>query len=835
MHSDPKGSENLGPGSVAKATGPGPVSSGGSDEAADLARARKALLTGGVKNRRLDAPSLRHALVDLHEFWLTTKGTELGIKPDCGFAIVAVGGLGRRELLPYSDLDLILLHDDMDPAVVAQVADSLWYPLWDAHIKLDHSVRTLPQALQVAATDMTAALGMLEARHIAGDVELSNLLISGVRRQWRMDIRSRFDELITQTRTRWERSGEIAHRAEPDLKSGRGGLRDVQLLNALSIAQLTDGMPGLGPNSPGGGLALAHRRLLDVRTELHRVAGRARDQLRAQDADEIGAALRIGDRFDLARLLSESARTISYSVDVGIRTAGNSLPRRGLSRLRRAPVRRPLDEGVVEHAGEVVLARDARPKKDPGLVMRVAAAAATNGMPISASTLNRLADNAPELREPWPKNAVNDLLVVLGSGSRAVPVIEAMDRTGLWGRLLPEWGTIRDLPPRDAVHTWTVDRHLVETAAYASGFTTRVARPDLLMLGALIHDIGKGRGGDHSVVGAELATAIGNRLGLWPSDVATLTAMVRYHLLLPETATRRDLDDPATVQRVVDALEGDGTLLDLLHSLAEADSLATGPGVWGDWKSSLIGELVRRCRLLMAGEELPQPDPLAPEQLAIAEDGGVHVSLVPAENPHTYVVTVIAPDAPGLLSRAAGVLALQSLRVHSASLGSHAGSAVNSFVVTPRFGTPPQAVLLRQELIRASAGELNLLELLDAKDEEARAEQWDDPIQTNKDSAVPVLYSQAPPRVIWFDAPGDGHAILELRTEDRVGLLCRLAAALEHSGADIRWAKVATLGSSVVDAFCLDFGEADTRAARERVEEAVLAVVPVPQPKKKED
>ena len=833
MHSDPNGSGNFGPGSVAKATGPGPVSSGGSDEAADLARARKALLDGGPKNRRLDAPSLRHALVDLHEFWLTTKGAELGIKPDCGFAIVAVGGLGRRELLPYSDLDLILLHDDMDPAVVAQVAERLWYPLWDAHIKLDHSVRTLPQALQVAATDITASLGMLEARHIAGDMELTNLLISGVRRQWRMDIRSRFDDLIAQTQSRWASSGEIAHRAEPDLKSGRGGLRDVQLLNALSIAQLTDGMPGLGPNSPGGGLALAHRRLLDVRTELHRVAGRPRDQLRAQDADEIGAALRIGDRFDLARLLSESARIISYSVDVGIRTAGNSLPKRGLSRLRRPPVRHPLDEGVVEHAGEVVLARDARPKKDSGLIMRVAAAAATGGMPISASTLNRLADNAPELREPWPKNAVNDLLVLLGSGSRAVPVIEALDRTGLWGRLLPEWGTIRDLPPRDAVHTWTVDRHLVETAAYASGFTTRVARPDLLMLGALIHDIGKGRGGDHSVVGAELATAIGNRLGLWPSDVAMLSAIVRYHLLLPETATRRDLDDPATVQGVVDSLGGDGTLLDLLHALAEADSLATGPGVWGDWKSSLIGELVRRCRLLMAGEDLPAPDPLDPEQLSIAEDGGVHVSLSPAENAHTYVVTVIAPDAPGLLSRAAGILALSSLRVHSASLGAHAGSAVNSFVVTPRFGAPPQAALLRQELIRASEGELNLLELLDAKEEETRAQQWEDPIALSKSSAIPVLYAQAPPRVIWFDSPGEGQAILEVRTEDRVGLLCRLAAALERSGADIRWAKVATLGSSVIDSFCLDFGGADSRASRERVEAAVLSVVPLPQPEKK--
>ena len=202
MHSDPKGSRAVGPGSGAKASGSGPsvstgsASKGTSDAAADLARARKQLLDGGTRNRRLDAPSLRQALVDLHEFWLTTKGAELGIKPDSGFAIVAVGGLARRELLPYSDLDLILLHDDLDPRIVSDVADKLWYPLWDAHIKLDHSVRTVPQALQVAAADMTASLGMLEARHIAGDVELSNLLIGGVRRQWRNGIRGRFDELI---------------------------------------------------------------------------------------------------------------------------------------------------------------------------------------------------------------------------------------------------------------------------------------------------------------------------------------------------------------------------------------------------------------------------------------------------------------------------------------------------------------------------------------------------------------------------------------------------------------------------------------------------------------
>ncbi|MEE2033780.1 [protein-PII] uridylyltransferase [Rhodococcus chondri] len=839
MHSDPQGSGTRGPG-PAHSAGPGPSVSSGQKSgrsdisggaAVDLALARDQLLSGAGRNRRLDTVSLRHALVDLHEFWLATKGAELGIRHDCGFAIVAVGGLGRREMLPYSDLDLILLHDDMDPAIVSSVADRLWYPLWDAHIKLDHSVRTVPQALQVAAHDLTAALGMLEARHIAGDIELSNLLVGGVRRQWRTGIRNRFDELIDMTETRWQRNGQIAHRAEPDLKSGRGGLRDVQLLNALSVAQLTDGMPGLGPEVPGGGLAAAHRRLLDVRTELHRVARRPRDQLRAQDADEIGAALRIGDRFDLARVLTESARTVSYSVEVGIRTAGNSLPRRGLSRLRRGPVRRPLDEGVVEHGGEVALARDAHPRRDPGLITRVAAAAAQAGLPISAATLTRLADNAPELREPWPRAALNDLLVLLGSGRRAVDVIEALDRTGLWGRLLPEWGAVRDLPPRDAVHMWTVDRHLVETAVYASELTTRVARPDLLVLGALLHDIGKGRGGDHSVVGAEIATRIGRRMGMWPSDLALLTAMVRHHLLLPHTATRRDLDDPDTVAAVVDTLGGDPLLLELLHALAEADSLATGPGVWGDWKASLIRELVRRCRMMMAGEELPHPDPIDPELARVASAGVVHVALEPRDDGRSLNATVVAPDEPGVLADTAGVLALHGLRVLSASIGSYAGNTVNTFVVIPRFGAPPAAELLRQELMRARSGDLDLLAELDAKDRAAREGR----LPERPEQAVPGTYSQAPPRLIWFDASDPGQVLLELRAEDRIGLLCRLADAFERAGADVRWARVTTLGTTVVDAFCVDPRGADTKAARERLEQALLAVLPATEPEKPAD
>jgi len=536
--------------------------------ASDLAAAVKQLMAGDT--RQLDSVALRDALRDLYEFWLTTKASEIGITPTSGFAIVATGGLGRGELAPYSDLDLTLVHDNMPTDMVSDIAEKLWYPLWDANIRLDHSVRTVPEALQVAGEDIAAGLAMLEARHIAGDAELSNLFIGGARRQWRTGIASRFNDLVEETHSRWQRSGQIAHRAEPDLKCGRGGLRDVQLLNALAIAQLADVQPSRSLASPTGSLGGAHLALLNVRTELHRVSGRGRDQLMAQYADEIGAALRIGDRFDLARMLSDAARTISYYVDSGLRTAGNALPRKGFAALRR-PVRRPLDEGVLEFNGEVILARDARPERDPGLILRVAAASATTGLPMSGSTLNRLAASAPELRTPWPREALKDLLVMLAAGPTTVATIEALDRTGLWGRLFPEWGAVRDLPPRDVVHIWTVDRHLVETVSRASAFTTRVSRPDLLVLGALCHDIGKGRGGDHSVIGAELATQIGTRLGLWPSDVETLSAMVRYHLLLAETATRKDLGDPATITAVTQALGGDPVLLELLHALAEAE------------------------------------------------------------------------------------------------------------------------------------------------------------------------------------------------------------------------------------------------------------------------
>lgn len=807
-----------------------PPAAGSAQAATDLAAAARQLLD----SRRLDAAGLREALLDLHELWLTTKAAELGITGGGGFAIVATGGLGRRELVPYTDLDLMLLHDGMPDDVVTEVAEGLWYPLWDANIRLDHSVRTVSEALQVAGSDISAGMAMLEVRHIAGDESLSAKVVTGARRQWRAGIAGRYEELVEHTRARWQRSGEIAHRAEPDLKCGRGGLRDVQLLRALAIAQLADVYPGQAPDSPAGPLAGsltgAHLALLNVRTELHRVSKRGRDMLLAQFADEVGGALRIGDRFDLARTISDSARTVSYYVDTGLRTAANALPRRGLSKLRR-PVRRPLDEGVVEYAGEIILARDARPQRDPGLVLRVAAASASAGVPIAASTLTRLSDTAPELRSPWPRDALDDLLVVLTAGPAAVNTIEALDRTGLWGRLFPEWGAVRDLPPRDPIHVWTVDRHLIETISQAGAFTTRVSRPDLLVLGALLHDIGKGRGGDHSAIGAELAQRVGERLGLWPSDVRLLSAMVRHHLLLPLTATKCNLSDPATVAAVMDALGGDSVLLELLHALAEADALATGPGVWGDWKAALIADLVGRCRALMAGDAAVEPEPIAAEHLSLAADGGVHVELVAGECPHTYEVTMIAPDRRGLLSKAAGVLALNSLRTHSAAVNSAvlAGRtmAANTFVVSPHFGDPPPAELLRQQFILALDGEQDVIAALDKRDRDTAAHGGRR--AGERTQSVPVG-ATAPPVILWHPAGADGLERVEIRTADRTGLLAVLTAVFERAGVDISWAKITTLGSSVVDVFAIPALPVPAREALERDLVAVLPAPPMPTP-----
>ncbi|QWF82931.1 [protein-PII] uridylyltransferase [Amycolatopsis sp. CA-230715] len=743
----------------------------------ELVKAVDRLLEG--RHGRLGAAALRAALVDLYEFWLGKGAAAAGVdSAEPGVALVAVGGLGRRELVPFSDLDLVLVHDGNPD--VAKIADALWYPLWDARVGLDHAVRTPGEALKVANEDLRTAVGLLDARHIAGQPALTERLAAAARDQWRRTARKRLPELAESAKARWQRSGEIAQSAEPDLKHGRGGLRDFGILEALALAQLTA--------RPNEELADAKRLLLDVRTEMRRELHRDRDVLSAPDAELVAAELGFGDRFTLARKLSGAGRAVSYAVDVALRSTVDDRPR---SRFGRKPSRTPLADGVVLHGNEVALARDAVPARDPGLLLRVAAASARSGKPIAHGTLRTLADSAPELREPWPVEAREALTELLGAGEGLVDAVEALDRTGLWARLFPEWGAVRDLPPRSPVHAWTVDRHLVRTCVEAAELTTTVARPDLLLLGALLHDIGKGRDADHSELGAAISAQVAARIGLSTSDVRLVSELVRHHLLLPHTATRRDIGEAATVARIVKTVGSDPVLLELLQALTEADSLATGPGVWTDWKAGLVATLVARCTEMMQGKGFSAPEPLEPryrELVGKAVASGHGEVLVSSEGKVATVVLAV-PGAAELLAPAAGVLALHSLEVHTAVLRGHEGGRAGIFTASPKFGSLPDTTLLREQFGRAVAGALALTQKLAAKERDYFS----------------VTAVKTTPKILWFDdeTSGSHTVVLELRAADRIGLLFRVAGAFRRCAAEVKWAKVATLGGVVVDSFAI--------------------------------
>lgn len=484
--------------------------------------------------------------------------------------------------------------------------------------------------------------------------------------------------------------GELQFLLEPDLKEARGGLRDAQVLRAVAASWLAD--------APREGLDAARRRLLDARDALHLTTGRATDRLALQEQDAVAAELGLLDADTLLREVYEAARTVSYATDVTWREVNRVLKARSARpRLRalltgragsgragagKPPVERtPLAEGVVEMDGEVVLARTARPERDPVLPLRAAAAAAQSALPISLHAVRHLAATAKPLPVPWPAEAREELVTLLGAGEATVPVWEALEAEGLITGLLPDWERVRCRPQRNPVHTWTVDRHLVETAVRASSLTRNVGRPDLLLVAALLHDIGKGWPGDHSVAGETIARDLATRIGFDRTDVATIATAVRHHLLLVETATRRDLDDPATVRSVATAVGTVGTL-ELLHALTEADALATGPAAWSSWRASLVADLVKRVTGVLAGETPPDPEAAAPsaeqERLAIEalRTGepvlALHTEPLAAEpeepEPVGVELVIALPDRPGVLPAVAGVLALHRLTVRAADL-----------------------------------------------------------------------------------------------------------------------------------------------------------------------
>lgn len=743
---------------------------------------RAELVAGGLRGDKL-----RRTLAAAADEWLAGL-----LGPRAGVALVAVGGYGRGELSPGSDLDVLLLHEGFTEAAIAEVADGIWYPIWDTKVKLDHSVRTLSQARAVAKEDLPVALGLLTARHVAGDPDLTARLRATAAADWRARAPRRLPEVQAARAERLARFGDLAYRLEGDLKEARGGLRDAYALTAISASWLAD--------VPHGEPEAARARLLDVRDALHIQTGRSADRLLLQEQDGVAAELGLRDADALVAVVADAARTISYASDVAWRRVSQVLAERSRSGRRALARREPLADGVVAAEGEATLALAADIRRDPVLVLRAAAAAAQAGLPLSPATLDRLAAEAPELPTPWPQEARDEFVRLLGAGPGLVPVWEALDRTGLLVRLLPEWARLRSLPQRNALHVHTVDRHLVQTAVHAGERTRRVGRPDLLLVAALCHDLGKGLPGDHSEAGVQPITQLAGRLGFTEPEILVLAGLVRHHLLLAQLALHRDAEDPATVDALLAAAQIPGGAVDtaeflgLLHALTEADSEATGPAVWTRWRAGLLAALVDRAKLRLAGRPAPRGPSLDGSALAYraaASADRLALLIMAPGAAEAARLDIALPDRPGVLALAAGVLSLRHIRI----LGAEAESvridgsvwAIQRWTIAARYGDLPDLARLRTDLRSALAGQLDLTARIAAREVEQTRRPW------------PL----AEPTVTLHEEASDAATVIEVRAHDGPGLLHRLAAAITGAGVNILSARVSTLGAEAIDVFYL--------------------------------
>jgi [protein-PII] uridylyltransferase len=726
----------------------------------------------------------RAAITDYTTTWLRQVWADAtGGRAIPGVALAAVGSLGRGEPGPLSDLDLVLLHDgrSLGNSELVTFADRLWYPIWDAKVRLDHSVRTLTECRRVGADDLAAGVGLLDIAPVAGDEELVAAIRATLAHDWRAALRKRLPSLVADVEARHARFGDLSQSIEPDLKEANGGLRDMTVLRALVAGWLTD--------RPHGGVDAAYATLLDVRDALHVVTGRSRDRLGREDHDAVAALLGFPDSDDLLTLVSSSARTVAYALDSTMRRAGQSQRARTLRVGPRRPHLRSLGYGVYEHDGEAVLSGVRT--SDPLLPLRTAAVAAGAGLPLAPQTLTNLAEADP-LPTPWPPLARELFTDLLAAGPGLIPVWEGLHSVGIIDRWLPEWAAVDSRPQRNAVHRHTVDRHLLETVVEAGTLVRDVARPDLLLLSALLHDIGKVAGAhDHSHQGAGIAAGVVARLGLDDADATVVVRMVREHLTLIELATRRDQSDPATIAAVWEAAGGDPDGLDLLRALTVADAKAAGPAAWTEWRATLLTSLVGAARAAApgapGGDVADAAEPELPAEIGfLVADGRPHVSITPLGG--AFQVEVYDRDRLGLFADTAGLFAALSLTVRSAVLRTIDGVAANEWIVESPSGDMPDGARIARSLEQLARGDRSPLGALERRRAYARA-GTDRSIAQARAFVIPDAATAA--------------TVIEVRGPDRLGLLHDLGVTLAKAGLSVHSAHIATYAGQTLDTFYL--------------------------------
>ncbi len=720
----------------------------------------------GTRERRERSDASDRELVELFRGALAISGvTEKQI------ALAAVGGFGRGELSPGSDLDILFIHTGLPESTLSAFVKAMLNPLWSVGRQVDYSVRTRAETKSVARGDIKVIMGLLDLRHIAGNIYLTESLSAQSQKQWRSKFRSYLPMIRATIRERTETFGELAFLLEPDLKEARGGLRDINTIRAISKSEFV-------PVSLDR-LAAAEALFSQVRDVLHAVTGRSRDQLLLTEQDAVAAAMEYVDADALMLELSRAARTVDYVMQLSWFEIEKRLHRISLKRSKSIP----LAKGLMRFRNEIRVEIGYDIALDPGIGLRAAALAAQRGVRISLESIERLADEFALLPTPWPRQSREDLVALIGAGEAMIPIFESLDQEDLISRWIPEWSHLRFLPQRNVLHHHTVDRHMLETAVRAAALTREVHRPDLLLVGALLHDIGKGyQGKDHSEYGAELIHPLARRLGFSESDAITLAKMVEHHLLLPTVATRRDIDDPKTIE-YVKSLVDNAELLELLHALSIADGEATGRTAWSEWKAGLVENLVERTLAAMQGVTPPPQPELTSLQLAKVADGSLSLEIFDLGD--VLNLEIVAPDRVGLLSAITAVFAVTRLDVRSAKTRTVDGIAVMNWIVNVdvNLSTPSSERLL--DLIERA--------LIGTEDLRVRIEERIRSYRRRPGILVP------PPVVTAITQIVTDATIIEVRMHDRPALLHTVATAITEFGVDIRGAIVSTLGAEAFD------------------------------------
>ena len=690
-------------------------------------------------------------------------------------SLAAVGGYGRGELSPASDLDLLILHTGSEkPEVILEFVNAFLYPLWDQGRAIDHAVRTRSETREIANEDIRVALGLLDLRHIAGESELSNQVASDALENWRKGREKFLPKLRKSIHERENRSGELAFLLEPDLKEARGGLRDINALRAIEMS----GAVSISLARVAESEAL----LSNVRDVLHGENLKARDLLLLTEQDRVASKMEYANADALMLNIAKAARAVDYLMDsTWHRIDSNS----GQSWLRRRKNQK-IDQGLIILNSEVTIEDGYDIASDSAIGLRSAAAAAQRGLPLSIDACVLLSENFSALPNPWPKSVLNDLVSLIGAGSSMIRVFEALDQDGLIERWIPQWSHVRFLPQRNVLHRHTVDRHMLETAVHAAALTRTVTRPDLLLVAALFHDIGKGfPEKDHSDYGEELIRPLAKRLGFDEKECETIALLVREHLLLSAVATRRDLEDPATIEYVVEKIK-EPEALQLLHALSISDGEATGKSAWTEWKAGLVSTLVGKCLAAMAGvKPVSQPE-LIPTR---STDDDISITILNSEDSSDSLdnieIEIIAKDQTGLLSAVAGLMTISRFNVRSAKTRTTNDIAVMRWIVELDANAQmPSAEKLTDQLKKALSGELDL-----GKKIEERIENY------RKSPGIPT----PPPVVFAANDLATNATIIEVRMHDRPGILFNVTRAISRFGVDIKSAIVSTLGAEAFD------------------------------------